>query len=315
MSMSDWASPILVVPKKEEHAETGNNTSDSKDSMFNLWLYIDYRKLNRQIQTTHQIKANGSLGKVILNYSLPMIDSILVQFNGCKFFSMIDLRSGYYHICLTKEAAEETAFVRDKGKWICHSLPFGINIGPSAFSYVLDKVLAQCTEFVLNYLDDIMIFSKTWQDHLNHLEEVFKHLWDVDFKIKCSKCKFFKPQVNYLNFLVGTQGMQLLPGKVTTMDALEPPKDIDELRQFFGLVGYYRKFIPFLMDVTVCHITMLRKGRVFKWTEQCGNTFKLLKSDLRKKQTCIFFCIFWLLYYFFVLFVFFNFEYRINKVG
>ena len=90
-----------------------------------------------------------------------------------KFFSTIDLRSGYYHIRLTKEAAERMAFITDKGKWIFHSLPFGINIGPSAFSYVLGKVLAPCTVFTLNYIDDIMIFT-TWQEHLQHLEEVFK---------------------------------------------------------------------------------------------------------------------------------------------
>ena len=81
----------------------------------------------------HHIKANGSLGKVISNYPLPTTDSILAQFNGCKYISTIDLRSGCYHICLTKEAVEKTAFVIDKGKWISHSLPFGIHIGPYAF--------------------------------------------------------------------------------------------------------------------------------------------------------------------------------------
>ena len=79
------------------------------------------------------MKADGSVGKVISNFPLPTIASILAHFNGCKFFSTIDLRSGYYHICLTKEAVEKTAFVTDKGKWIFHLLPFGINIGPSAF--------------------------------------------------------------------------------------------------------------------------------------------------------------------------------------
>ena len=87
--------------------------------------------------------ANGSLGKVISNYPLPMIDSILAHFNGCKVFSTIDLKFGYYHICFTKEAVEKTAFVKDKGKCIFHFLPFGINIGPSAFSYVLGKVSTQ----------------------------------------------------------------------------------------------------------------------------------------------------------------------------
>ena len=146
-----------------------NNTSSSKNGKFNLWLCTDYRKFNSRIQTACQIKANGSLGKVISNYPLPTIDSILACFNGCKFFSTIDLRSGYYHIRPMKESAEKTAFVTNKGKWIFHSLPFGINIGPSTFSYVLGKVLTQCTKFALNYLDHIMIFSKTWQQYLDHL--------------------------------------------------------------------------------------------------------------------------------------------------
>ena len=102
-SMSDWASPIVIVPKKEEHVETGNNTSGSKNSKVNLWLCINYRKHNSQIQTAYQMKTNGSFSKVISNYPLPVIDCILAWFNGCIFFSMIDLRSGYYHICLTKK--------------------------------------------------------------------------------------------------------------------------------------------------------------------------------------------------------------------
>ena len=160
-SISDRASPILVAPKQEECVDTiGSNTSgSSKNSKFNLWL-CDYRKLNSRIQTACHIKTSGSLCTVISNYPLPTIDSVLACFNGCKFFSTIDLRSGYYHIHLTKEAAEKTAFVMDNGKWILHSLPFGTNIGLSVFSYVLGKVLAQCIEFALNYLDNIMIFSQ-----------------------------------------------------------------------------------------------------------------------------------------------------------
>ena len=199
-SMSDWASPILVVPKKEDHvdASTKTNVNTNKNRRFNLRLYIDYRKLNSRIQTACQIKADGSLGKVISNYPLPTIDSILACLNGCKFFSTIDLRSSYYHIRLTKEAAEKAAFVTDKGKWIFHSLPFGMNIRPSAFSYVLGKVLASCTEFTLNNLDDIMIFLTTWQEHLQHLDEVLKQLEAADLKIMHCKCTFFKTKVHYL---------------------------------------------------------------------------------------------------------------------
>ena len=131
-----------------------------------------------------KIKANGSLTKVISNYPLPTIDNLLVRLNGSKFFFTIDLRCGYHHIWLTKEAAENIAIVTNKGKWIFHFLPFGINIGPLAFSYVLSKVLEPCTEFALNYLNDIMIFTKMWEEHLIHLEAVFKQLEAADLKIK-----------------------------------------------------------------------------------------------------------------------------------
>ena len=123
---------------------------------------------------------------------------------------------------------------------------------------------------------------KIWQHNLNHLEEVFKCLWDVDLRIKHGKCKFFKSPVHYLGFSLGTKGVQPLPEKVTAIEALEPPKDINELRQFLGLVRFYRKVIPFFVDVTACLNTMLRKGAVFKWTKQCSNAFMLLKSKLVK---------------------------------
>ena len=167
----------------------------------------------------------------------------------------------------------------DKGRWIFLSQAFGINIGRSAFSYVLCKGLVLCTEFALNYLDDIMIFSRTWEEHL---EAVFKQLEAADLKIKCSKCEFFKTKVHYLGFLVGVGGVQPLPENVATIQALEPTRDIDELRQFLGLVGFYRKFIPFFSDITICLNKMLRKGATFKWMEQCENAFKLLKAELTK---------------------------------
>ena len=115
--------------------------------------------------STCQIKADGSLGKVISNYPLPAIENILAHFNSCKYISTINLSLGYYHIKLSKEAAEKTAFITNKGKWIFHLLPFGINISPSAFLYVLGKVLLQCSEYTLNYLNDMMVFSKTWERH------------------------------------------------------------------------------------------------------------------------------------------------------
>ena len=175
---------------------------------------------------------------------------------------------------------EKTAFVTDKGKWIFHSLPCGINIGPSVFSYVLGKLLVQCLGYALNYLDDIMVFSKTWESHLRHRKEIFIWLKDVDSKIKCSKCEFFKCKIHYLGYLVRTNGVQALPEKDTALEALEPSQNIEEWWHFLGLIGFYMKFIPFFANITACISAMLRKGVVFRWTEKCNNAFNLLKSEL-----------------------------------
>ena len=120
-SMSDWASPILVVPKKDErpvptksNSSTSNPTKPKKE--FNPRLCIDYRKLNNHTAAARQIKSDGSIGKVITNYPLPTIDNLLARFEGYKYFSMLDLRSGYYHTRLSQEATEKTAFVIKKGK-------------------------------------------------------------------------------------------------------------------------------------------------------------------------------------------------------
>ena len=134
-SMFNWASPILAMPKKPD-IHTSNPTGTKQ---FNPRLCIDYWKINNRILTARQSKVDGKLGKVVANYPLPTIDNLLAWPKGCKYFSTLDLQSRHYHIKLTLEAAEKMAFVIDKGKWKFHSFPFGINLGPSAFSYVLGK--------------------------------------------------------------------------------------------------------------------------------------------------------------------------------
>ena len=133
-------------------------------------------------------------------------------------------------------SSKKTAFVTDKGKWIFHSLPFGINIGPSTFSYVLGKVTMQCSEHALNYCDDIMVFSEMQESDLRHLEEVFEWLQGVDLKKNAANVNFSRVKSTILGYLVGTDGIQPLPEKVAAIQAFEPPWNIGELWNLLGLV-------------------------------------------------------------------------------
>ena len=115
------------------------------------------------------------------------------------------------------------------------------------------------------------------------LEEVFKQLkHHADLKIKCRKCKFFKSKVHYLGYLVHVDGVQPLPEKLEAIKKLLAPTNIDELCQFLGITGFYRKFVPFYADITNCLIKLLRKGAEFQWSEQCNNAFNILKEELCK---------------------------------
>ena len=147
---------------------------------------------------------------------------------------------------------------------------------------MLGKVLASCHNFTLNYLDNITIFSRTWEEHLRHMEEVFKQLKHADLKIKCSKCKFFKSKVHYFGYLVGVDGVQPLLEKLEAIMKLLAPTNMDELCQFLGITGFYRKFVHFYADIINCLSKLLRKGTKFQCLEQCNNAFNILKQELYK---------------------------------
>ena len=127
--------------------------------------------------------------------------------------------------------------------------------------------------------------SRTWQEHHQHLKEVFKRLEMADLKIKCSKCKVLKTKVYCLCYLIDSNSVQPLLEKVEVIKKLIVPTNIDKLRQFLGLVGFYRKFIPFFADITNCLTMMFRKGVAFVWITQCDRAFEILKEELCKMPT------------------------------
>ena len=275
-SLSNWSAPCMVVPKKQDP----DNPHEVQ-----LRMVIDYRKLNKRIVTSRAPDRNGKVGKVILNYPIPTIESLLARLEGCKYFSILDLRSGYHHIGLSKQSKPLTAFTMHSGKW--NVLPFGIGIGVQTFSFVINKAISHCSDFAANCLDDIIVFSRTTEDHMEHLEKIFEALQVADLKINVSKCEFFKKHASYLGFLIGETGIHCDRSKVEAINKITMSTSIEEVRQFNGMCLYYQKFISHYSDISKCFNDMTRKGATFNWTKECDAAFKLLKEKLMEDPVLI----------------------------
>ena len=252
-----------------------------------LRMVIDYRQLNKMIITSRAPDKNGKIGKIISNYPIPTIESLLARLEGCKYFSILDLRSGYHHIGLSEQSKPLTAFTTHSGKFQWNVLPFGIGIGVQTFSFVINKAIGHCSDFAANYLDDIIVFSRTAEDHMEHLEKIVEALQVADLRIKASKCEFFKKHVSYLGFLIGETGIRCDRSKVEAINKITTPTSIEEVRQFNGMCSYYHKFILHYSDISECFNDMTKKGATFNWTKECDTTFKLLKEKLMEDPVLI----------------------------
>ena len=262
-SLSPWASPVIMVPKKSAPDEPPCRR-----------LVIDYRKINSLQQ---QIKrADKSTGCLSL-YPLLKIDEMFAKLNGSRIFSTIELRSGYYHIGLTEGSRPKSAFVVPMGKFKFLRTPFGLSQVPAYFQLLIDNVLQGCSKFPMGYLDDIIIFSRMEEEHLEHLKKIFRKLTEYWLKMKREKCDFFKKHLQYLGHLVSEEGFKPLPEKIKSIKNMPPPKTVKEVKQFLGLAGYYRKFVPRFADLSrpLTHLTW--QSVEFQWTEKCQKSFDNLR--------------------------------------
>ena len=186
-SMSPWASPIVIVPKKTEPGEPPRRR-----------MCVDYRMLNSLLPPVN--KAHSKAKGIVTLVPLPKIDEIYAQLQGSKVFSALDMRSGYFHIELSEEAKPKTAFVPGGPhgcKYQFNRCPFGLSQAPAYFQRLVQKVL-RGLPFAFGYLDDILIFSSGIEAHLEHLRKVFLRLREAKLKLKASKCSFFKKHIQYL---------------------------------------------------------------------------------------------------------------------
>ena len=267
-SISPWASPVVIVPKKSAPGEPPRRR-----------MCVDYQKINKlQPEVT---KADGGKGCISL-IPLPKIDELYTKLKGYKVFSSLDLRSGYYHIGLKDSAKPKSAFVLSSlGKYQFNRVPFGLAQAPAYFQKLINDVLKGCN-FATGYLDDIIIYSRSEKEHLEHLEEIFTRLKTAGLKLKLEKCCFFKKHIQYLGHLISADGIQPLPEKLESIAKMPAPKNPKEVKQFLGLVGYYRKFVPRFADISRVLTHLTKKDVEFKWTPECQKCFQILKEFLQQ---------------------------------
>ena len=203
-------------------------------------MCVDFRKID-DLQPQVRRVDSATSGNISL-VPLPKIDEMYAVLCGAKIFTTLDLRSGYYHINLDEESKAKPAFVTPFGKYEFNSVRFGL--AQAHFQQLISMVLQDCRDFAMVYLDDIIIFSQTPEEHLKHIEIIFQKLKAAGLKLKESKCDFFKSEIHYLGHLISDKGIQPLPEKLDTIQNMPCPQTPKEIKQFLGLTGYYRKFIP-----------------------------------------------------------------------
>ena len=163
-----------------------------------------------------------------------------MKLSGTKIFSALDLTSRYYHIKLGKDSCAKTTFVTPFGKWEFNMVAFGLAQTPAYFQALISMVLEGLSHFAIAYLDDIIIFSKNEEEHLQHLEIIFKRLHEAGLKLKRSKCSFMKMHIEYLGHLISEKGIEPMSDKLSAIKEMPAPRNPKEIKEFSGLVEYYQ---------------------------------------------------------------------------
>ncbi|KAH7621093.1 putative Transposon Tf2-9 polyprotein [Nannochloris sp. 'desiccata'] len=250
-SKSPWAAPVLFVPKKDG----------------TLRFCVDYRGLNKvTIRDEH---------------ALPIPEDQIRRLHGAKVFSKIDLHSGYYQIAVAGEDVTKTAFTTTFGLYEFLVMPFGLSNAPATFSRLMMEIFKDYLyDFVLVYLDDILIFSKDEEEHEKHVRLVLDRLKEHNLIAKLSKCSFFQAEVEYLGFVVSGNGVKMAEDKVRAVLEWPTPSNATEVRGFLGLTGYYRHFIKHYAHIAAPLNELTKKSLRFLWTPLHTHAFEELKKSV-----------------------------------
>ncbi|WVZ95116.1 hypothetical protein U9M48_040918 [Paspalum notatum var. saurae] len=250
-STSPFSSAVLLVKKKDS-----------------TWRFcIDYRQLNA-------ITVKGK-------YPVPIIDELLDELSGASWFSKLDLRAGFHQIRMQQGEEYKTAFQTHLGHFEFRVMPFGLTGAPGTFLSAMNTTLGPyLRKFILVFFDDILIYSKSFDEHLHHLRLTFELLSKDQWFVKQSKCAFAQRSIAYLGHTVSAQGVATDPTKIDAITHWPSPQSAKELRSFLGLAGYYRKFVRNFSIIAKPLFELLKKGALFVWTTAHSSSFAALKHAL-----------------------------------
>jgi hypothetical protein len=236
--MSPWSSRIVLVKKKNGK----------------LRFCVDYRGLNKI--TKKDV------------YPLPRIDDSLALLQKGKYFSTLDLFAGYWQIPLEEMSKEKTAFSTDSGLYEFNVMPFGLCNAPATFQRFMDATMAGLKwKTLLVYMDDIIVFSSTFAEHLVDLEGVFLRLQEANLTLNLDKCSFFKQKIKYWGHSISTEGIQPCQDRVKGLLSKKSPSNVKELRTWLGMISYYRTFIPHFSKRCALLYNLTHDDVDFKWTQ------------------------------------------------
>lgn len=250
-SNSQWTSPVVVVEKKNGKKR----------------LCVDYRKLNNVTKKDC--------------YPLPRIDDMLETLSGARWFSSLDLASGFWQVELDPKDREKSTFITRFGTYEFTVMPFGLCNALATFQRLMDTVLRDILwQFVVVYIDDINVGSKTFEEHLSHLEQVFSRLEEAGLKLSPEKCFFFKDEIPFLGHIVSRTGIHTDPEKLKVIKEFPEPKDLTQLRGFIALASYYRKFVKNFSSIVEPLNRLLKKNVPYVWSKDQQSSFERLKTCL-----------------------------------
>ena len=250
-SSSPWGAPVLFVRKKDG----------------SLRMCIDYRQLNK---VTIKNK-----------YPLPRIDDLFDQLQGAKWFSKIDLRSGYHQVRVREKDIPKTAFRTRYGHFEFRVMSFGLTNAPTVFMDLMNNVFRPFLDlFVIVFIDDILVYSRSEAEHADHLRIVLGVLRTRELYAKFSKCEFWLNSVSFLGHVVAADGIRVDSQKIEAVKTWPRPTTPTEVRSFLGLAGYYRRFVEGFSSISAPLTRLTQKSAKFQWTDACERSFQELKDRL-----------------------------------